>query len=216
MDPSSHTPKRNGWRNHSTSLSLTHTHTHTHTQMRILKSSKRFLSELHPPNHPVTTSKHATTHGISCSDHRGNLKRLSLSYYVVLTLGTSCPYSAVSIVTRLRQRQDSFILFKTFTQDLGPPSLLLKGQRYSLSGVKRPGREAEQSPPSSAEVTNEWIYAPTPPVCMHGGDRESFTFTRWAASFMSDILPVTWHYCTFCRSHLIIRVHTLCVQFMYS
>jgi hypothetical protein len=35
-------------------------------------------------------------------------------------------------------------------------------------GVKRPGREADQSPPSSAEVKNMWSYTSTPPICLHG------------------------------------------------
>jgi hypothetical protein len=30
-------------------------------------------------------------------------------------------------------------------------------------GVKRPGREADHSPPTSAEVKKMWIYASTPP-----------------------------------------------------
>jgi len=30
-------------------------------------------------------------------------------------------------------------------------------------GVKRPGREADHSPPSSAEVKNAWSYTSTPP-----------------------------------------------------
>jgi hypothetical protein len=29
-------------------------------------------------------------------------------------------------------------------------------------GVKQPGREADHSPPSSAEVKNTWIYTTTP------------------------------------------------------
>jgi hypothetical protein len=29
-------------------------------------------------------------------------------------------------------------------------------------GVKRPGREADQAPPSSGEVKNAWIYTSTP------------------------------------------------------
>jgi hypothetical protein len=29
--------------------------------------------------------------------------------------------------------------------------------------VKRPGREADHSPPSSAEVKNAWVYTTTPP-----------------------------------------------------
>jgi len=35
-------------------------------------------------------------------------------------------------------------------------------------GVKRPGREADHLPPSSAEVKNAWIYACTPSVRLHG------------------------------------------------
>jgi hypothetical protein len=34
-------------------------------------------------------------------------------------------------------------------------------------GVKRPGRVADHSPQSSAEV-NEWSYTPTPPIRLHG------------------------------------------------
>jgi len=30
-------------------------------------------------------------------------------------------------------------------------------------GVKRPGRESNHSPPSSAEVNNAWNYTSTPP-----------------------------------------------------
>jgi hypothetical protein len=35
-------------------------------------------------------------------------------------------------------------------------------------GVKRPGREADHSPPSSAEVKNAWNYTSTPPIRLHG------------------------------------------------
>jgi hypothetical protein len=35
-------------------------------------------------------------------------------------------------------------------------------------GVKRPGREADHSPPSSAEVKNTWSYISTPPIRLHG------------------------------------------------
>jgi len=36
-------------------------------------------------------------------------------------------------------------------------------------GVKRPGREADHSPPSSAEVKNAWSCTSTPP----------YVFTAW-------------------------------------
>jgi hypothetical protein len=35
-------------------------------------------------------------------------------------------------------------------------------------GVKWPGRVANHSPPSSAEVKNAWSYTLTPPIHLHG------------------------------------------------
>jgi hypothetical protein len=35
-------------------------------------------------------------------------------------------------------------------------------------GVKQPGREADHSPPSSAEVKNAWSYTSTPSIRLHG------------------------------------------------
>jgi hypothetical protein len=47
----------------------------------------------------------------------------------------------------------------------GPPNLLSNGyQRLFLWGVKRPGREADHSPPSSAEDKNAWSYTTTPSI----------------------------------------------------
>jgi hypothetical protein len=48
--------------------------------------------------------------------------------------------------------------------------VVLGYQRFRVSfrwGVKRSGREADHSPPSSAEV-NEWSYTSTPPIRLHG------------------------------------------------
>jgi hypothetical protein len=45
----------------------------------------------------------------------------------------------------------------------GPPNLLDMGTGGSFPGVKRQGREADQSPPTSAEVKKMWIYTSTPP-----------------------------------------------------
>jgi hypothetical protein len=41
----------------------------------------------------------------------------------------------------------------------GPPSFLSNGYR----GQKRQGREADHSPPASAEVKKTWLYTSTPP-----------------------------------------------------
>jgi hypothetical protein len=40
------------------------------------------------------------------------------------------------------------------------PSLLLNGHPRSLLGIKRTRREADHSPPSSAEVKKQWHYTP--------------------------------------------------------
>jgi hypothetical protein len=34
--------------------------------------------------------------------------------------------------------------------------------------VKRQGREADNSPPTSAEVKNTWLSTSTPPILLHG------------------------------------------------
>jgi hypothetical protein len=44
----------------------------------------------------------------------------------------------------------------------GPPRLLSNEYRGSFPRLKRQGREADHSPPSSAEVKKTWIYTSTP------------------------------------------------------
>jgi len=52
-------------------------------------------------------------------------------------------------------------LFATASRpDLGPTQTAIKG-------YWEPGREADHSTLSSAEVKNEWSYIPTPPVRIH-------------------------------------------------
>jgi hypothetical protein len=43
-----------------------------------------------------------------------------------------------------------------------PPTLLALGTGGLSPGVKLPEREADHSPPSSAEVKNVWSYTPHP------------------------------------------------------
>ena len=70
-----------------------------------------------------------------------------------------------------------FLLPKYSDHHWIPPSLLFIGYRNPLSGVKRPGREMNHSPTSSAEGKNGWSYTSAPPVCLYGVDWEKFTFT---------------------------------------
>jgi hypothetical protein len=52
---------------------------------------------------------------------------------------------------------------------LGPTQPPIQGVLGALSlVVKQPRREADPSPPSSAEVKNAWSYISTPPIRPHG------------------------------------------------
>jgi hypothetical protein len=46
----------------------------------------------------------------------------------------------------------------------GPPNLLFNGYRGSFARAQRLEREVDDSPPSSAEVKNEWSCTSTPPT----------------------------------------------------
>jgi hypothetical protein len=47
------------------------------------------------------------------------------------------------------------------------PASYRMGTRGFFLGVKRPARETDHSPPSSAEVKNAWSCTSTPPVHLH-------------------------------------------------
>ena len=91
-----------------------------------------------------------------------------------------------STVTTLRVRLSGFraaaeaggvSLFRTFRPALGPTKPPINGQRDPFARVERRAREDEHSPPSSAEIKNEWICTSTSRVCIHGVYRDTFTFS---------------------------------------
>jgi len=53
-------------------------------------------------------------------------------------------------------------LVSAFRQALRPV-----GTGALTPGVMRPGRETDQSPPSSAKFENAWSYTLTPPIRLH-------------------------------------------------
>jgi hypothetical protein len=62
-----------------------------------------------------------------------------------------------------------FLFVTTSRPALGPTQLPIQSVSGALSlGVKRSGREVDYSPPSNAEVKNEWSYTSTPPMRLHG------------------------------------------------
>jgi hypothetical protein len=61
-------------------------------------------------------------------------------------------------------------LFTTASRTaLGPTQPPIQWVLKALSlGVKRPGREADHTPPSSGEIKNAWSYTSTLPIRLHG------------------------------------------------
>jgi hypothetical protein len=59
----------------------------------------------------------------------------------------------------------------------GPPDHLFSGYRGLFTGLKRPGCEADRSPPSCAEVKNEWRYTSIPPYMLSCRGRSLYFFS---------------------------------------
>jgi hypothetical protein len=68
-------------------------------------------------------------------------------------------YVHAIILTGPQTKQDASIHYGKGVH----PTTYPMGTGGSFPGVKRPGREADHSPPASAEVKKMWIYTPTPP-----------------------------------------------------
>jgi hypothetical protein len=75
------------------------------------------------------------------------------------------------------QVKKTFLISKTskWTLKSGQPAIQWIPVALSLE-VRRTGREADHSPPSSAEVKREWNYTSTPPISLHGIYRDNFTY----------------------------------------
>jgi hypothetical protein len=41
-------------------------------------------------------------------------------------------------------------------------------------GIKKPGREVDHSPPSNAEVKNDWRCTSASPICLYAMKRDNF------------------------------------------
>jgi hypothetical protein len=91
-----------------------------------------------------------------------------------------------------RQGLGIFLFTTASRPALVPTEPPIQWVRGTLSlAVKRPGREADHSPPSSAEVENVWSYTSTPPIRLKGvvlsyieaQGQLTFTFTKEVHSF---------------------------------
>jgi hypothetical protein len=81
------------------------------------------------------------------------------------------------MVFESRQDKEICLLSKTLRLALvctQPPS---QWTPAFFAGGKSTGREVDHSPPSSAEVKNEWSNTSIPSICLYGVDRDTITFT---------------------------------------
>jgi hypothetical protein len=96
------------------------------------------------------------------------------TYFTVPTYSSKSRDSSVSIAlghglddrgsrVRFPAGAGNFLFTTAFRTALGPNQPPIQWVPGALSlGIKWPGREADHSPPSSAEVKNSWTYTSTP------------------------------------------------------
>jgi hypothetical protein len=86
------------------------------------------------------------------------------------TCGILSHDSSDSIVKWMISAGLQIFLFATAPNPaLGPTQPPIKWVPRALSPViRQPKRDADHSPPSSAEVKNAWSYTSTPPIRLHG------------------------------------------------
>ena len=67
----------------------------------------------------------------------------------------------------------------------GLPTLLFDGYWGFFQGIKWPGHEIDHSPPSSAEVKDEWSCISAAPLCLHDMDRNNLSHSIGPLCVMS-------------------------------
>jgi hypothetical protein len=86
-------------------------------------------------------------------------------------------YIGIGPLSKPWQGQEIALVSKVSRQGLGPSQRV---QEATSEGINRPGREANHSPPSSAEVKNARNYTSTPPYVFMAWcsikHRDNFTF----------------------------------------
>jgi hypothetical protein len=117
--------------------------------------------------------------------------------------------SVVGIVTSYRLGSSGF---------KSHPALFLNVYWGFFLGAKQLGHEVDHSPPSISKVKNKWSYTPTPPQCLHGMDRDDFTFTFYPSSLFLIKIRVTscfkWNI-YFPNALLVILHRSLSVMIIY-
>ena len=74
-----------------------------------------------------------------------------------------------------RQGQETFLFPRDVQTGFGIHAAVYIGVLGPVEGGW-PERDVSHSFTSNAEFKNEWSYTSTPPVCLHGLDRDNFSF----------------------------------------
>jgi hypothetical protein len=77
---------------------------------------------------------------------------------------------------RIPAKAGDFSPFQKSIPALGPPSIIFSGNQGPFPGDVLAVREVDYSSPYSAEAKHQRSCTPTPPICLHGNDRDSFKF----------------------------------------
>jgi hypothetical protein len=109
--------------------------------------------------------------------HPEQLTRESFTYFDVYSHGKgaekaqwySARLRAECSEFESRQELGMLLFIPASSSVLGPTKPPIQWVSGALTlGIKRSGREADHSPPSSAEVKNAWSYTSTPQILIHG------------------------------------------------
>jgi hypothetical protein len=140
-----------------------------HPEFRTVESTPRGQSETVSMNRPLQLPSRN-------SENRSNWEHFQFQNNLITQLSRSRGSSVgIALSYGLDDRGFEFrwglgIFFttasRTILEPTQPPIQWAPGA-FSL-GVKRQGREAYHSPPSSAEVKNAWSYTSTPPTGLNG------------------------------------------------
>jgi hypothetical protein len=140
-----------------------------YVQILVLKSEgKRVLGRqrCRRKDNDTKVMEHKTVRWIHLSQNRKFLESITAfrSRDSVVSIATAYGLEDRGVGVRVLIRSRIFIFSRSSTPALGPtqpPIQQVPGVLYP--GIKRQGREADPSPPASAEVNKTWIYTFTPP-----------------------------------------------------
>ena len=85
--------------------------------------------------------------------------------------------------------QEIFLFCRTSKSAVGTTQPPIQWVPGFFSGVKRPGRQVNHSPPSSDDVKSKWSCTSTILICLNGVDGENFTFA-FLSRFATNIKAV--------------------------